>query len=78
MKNFECFSAEILGLKYFFDRNPSVFPDISARFLDRFWQKAIENPSYKTARFCRTGTQAYNTPKQKFKGPETQYQYTGS
>ena len=29
--------------------------DVSAQFFDRFWRKAIENPSYKTARFCRAG-----------------------
>ena len=55
MKYFESFGAENFGMKYFFDRNPSVFPDISARFLDPFLRKAIENPSYKTAQFCRAG-----------------------
>ena len=42
MKYFEIFSAEIFGFKYFFDRNPRVFLDISARFFDRFPHDKIE------------------------------------
>ena len=56
MKYFENFSAKISGLKYFFDRNPSVFPpaaqtrttksrSFAARIFDRFPPKAIEKAS---------------------------------